>query len=96
MFEIRASGIPADKIVVGKPGSVQDTTNGGFIDPATLSTCVSQAVESGWDAGVMVYQVSACWLTVTHSPTPLMLSPEQYPHANATWLAAVKKDSFKE
>ncbi|KAI1785587.1 chitinase [Ganoderma leucocontextum] len=64
------SCIPAEKIVIGKPGSAQDTTNGGFMDPTVLSTCVSQAVQEGWDGGVMVYQ---------------------YPHANATWIAAVKR-----
>ncbi|KAI1787344.1 chitinase [Ganoderma leucocontextum] len=73
VFEMRASGIPAEKIVVGKPGSARDTTNGGFMDPTVLGTCVSQAVQEGWDGGVMVYQ---------------------YPHANATWIAAVKKGSF--
>lgn len=53
MFAIRASGIPAEKIVVGKPGNVQDTTNGGFMEPSALGTCISQAVVDGWHGGVM-------------------------------------------
>ncbi|KAM5530323.1 hypothetical protein V8D89_008970 [Ganoderma adspersum] len=66
VFEIRASGIPAEKIVIGKPGNVQDTTNGGFMEPAALGTCVSQAVAGGWNGGVMVYQYprgNTTWLS---------------------------------
>ncbi|PIL26022.1 hypothetical protein GSI_11776 [Ganoderma sinense ZZ0214-1] len=66
VFEIRASGIPAEKIIIGKPGNVQDTTNGGFMEPAALATCVSQAVAGGWDGGLMVYQYprgNATWLS---------------------------------
>nr|VWO94730.1 Lmo1883 protein [Ganoderma boninense] len=66
VFEIRASGIPAEKIVIGKPGDVQDTTNGGFMEPTALGSCVAQAVAGGWQGGVMVYQYprgNATWLS---------------------------------
>ncbi len=95
MFEIRASGIPAEKIVVGKPGGAQDMTNGGFMDPAALGTCVSQAVAGGWNAGVMVYQVSAGSPAAACTSTHDMLL-EQYPRGNATWLSAVAQDSFSQ
>ena len=57
MLEIAASGVDMNKIVIGKPGTLQDANSGGFIDPAMLSTCLSQAMAGGWRAGVMAYQV---------------------------------------
>ena len=57
MFEIQNSGVDINKLVIGKPGSPVDETRGGYIDPATLSTCIQQAVQGGWKAGVMSYQV---------------------------------------
>ena len=40
---------------MGKPVTLGDAT--GFIDPSTLATCVQQAKNTGWSAGVMVWQV---------------------------------------
>ncbi len=57
MFEIQKSGVDINKLVIGKPGTTADETNGGFIAPAALNTCVQQAVQSGWNAGVMAFQV---------------------------------------
>ena len=31
-------------------------TNGGYMDPSALNTCVAQAVVEGWNAGVMAFQ----------------------------------------
>ena len=56
-MEIAASGVDKSKIVIGKPAGMLDQTNGGYMDPATLSTCLAQAKAQGWDAGVMAYQV---------------------------------------
>ena len=56
MFEIAANGVPLNKLVIGKPGAVTDANN-GFIDPATLGTCIDQAKAKGWSAGVMSFQV---------------------------------------
>ena len=63
VLEIAASGVDMNKIVIGKPGSPQDVTNGGYVDPAALSTCLTQAKAKGWNAGVMAYQV--CSRTMT-------------------------------
>ncbi|KAI9058744.1 glycoside hydrolase family 18 protein [Trametes sanguinea] len=56
IFEIKANGVDVNKLVIGKPGTTADITNGGFIDPATLNTCIQQAVSNGWNAGVMAFQ----------------------------------------
>ena len=63
VLEIAASGVDINKIVIGKPGSAQDVTNGGYVDPAALSTCLAQAKAKGWNAGVMAYQVCARMMT---------------------------------
>ncbi|KAF7983288.1 hypothetical protein HWV62_22945 [Athelia sp. TMB] len=55
LFQIIASGIPSDKLLIGKPGTAADATN-GYVDPTSLATCVAQAVSQGWHAGVMVWQ----------------------------------------
>ncbi|KAI1787342.1 glycoside hydrolase [Ganoderma leucocontextum] len=72
VFEIQKSGVDVNKLVIGKPGSSADQTNGGFIDPATLSTCVQQAVQGGWNAGVMSFQfphADTTWITTVKGNT---------------------------
>ena len=55
LFQIAASGITLDKLVIGKPATSSDASN-GYMDPSTLATCVEQAQSQGWDAGVMVWE----------------------------------------
>ena len=80
LFEIPKNGIPLNKLVIGKPATAADASN-GFMDPATLGSCVKQAKAKGWNAGVMVWQVRrlplyslSCVLCLTifvcSSPTP--------------------------
>ena len=57
LFEIPKNGIPLNKLVIGKPAVAADATSGGYIDPSTLATCVSQAKSKGWNAGVMSWEV---------------------------------------
>ncbi|KAF7976283.1 hypothetical protein HWV62_7184 [Athelia sp. TMB] len=52
LFQIAASGVPENKLVIGKPGSSGDASN-GYVAPATLATCVAQAKAKGWSGGVM-------------------------------------------
>ena len=64
MFEIAANGVELNKLVIGKPGTAADATN-GFIDPATLGQCVDQAHAAGWNGGVMAFQfpnANADWI----------------------------------
>lgn len=46
-LQIVAAGVPAEKVVVGKPGTAADASN-GFVDPGTLAGCVSSAKSTGW------------------------------------------------
>ncbi|KAF9507653.1 carbohydrate-binding module family 5 protein [Hydnum rufescens UP504] len=70
VFEIHATaGVPLDKLVIGKPGTPGDATN-GWVDPHTLARCVSQAQAQGWNAGTMVWQfpsVSSAWISAVRS-----------------------------
>ncbi|KAF8133344.1 glycoside hydrolase family 18 protein [Boletus edulis] len=78
LFQISANGVSLDKLVIGKPGTTADASN-GYIDPSTLATCVAQAASMGWDAGVMVWQypdVNSSWIeTVRGSTFPVSGSP---------------------
>ena len=53
-----SAGLPASAAaaaILGKPGAASDATN-GFIDPATLGTCVDQAAAQGWQGGIMSFE----------------------------------------
>jgi hypothetical protein len=56
VFEIAASGVPLQKIVIGKPASVADANN-GFMPTDVLAQCVAQAKGMEWSAGAMLFQV---------------------------------------
>ncbi|ORX37948.1 glycoside hydrolase superfamily [Kockovaella imperatae] len=49
------AGVPLDKIVIGKPNSPNAADN-GYMSPDDLATCVSQAVNQGWNGGVMFWE----------------------------------------
>lgn len=69
LFQIADSGITLDKLVIGKPATSSDASN-GFIEPSTLATCVAQAKAQGWDAGVMVWEfpdAAASWIATVRS-----------------------------
>ncbi|KAF5350237.1 hypothetical protein D9758_007838 [Tetrapyrgos nigripes] len=65
LFQIASnSGVPLDKLVIGKPATSGDANN-GFIDPSTLATCANQAKSQGWNGGVMVWEypdATASWI----------------------------------
>ncbi|KAJ3206700.1 hypothetical protein HDU82_004345 [Entophlyctis luteolus] len=56
LFEISANGVPLNKLVIGKPVTTAGVANTGYMTPALLAECVSQAKAMGWDAGVMGWQ----------------------------------------
>lgn len=55
LFQIVASGVSRNKLLIGKPATAGDASN-GYTDPGTLATCVSQAVSQGWQGGIMVWE----------------------------------------
>ncbi|KAI1790906.1 chitinase [Ganoderma leucocontextum] len=64
LLEIPKHGIPLSKLVIGKPATAADASN-GFMTPATLATCVKQAKAKGWKGGIMVWQyphANAAWI----------------------------------
>ncbi|KIJ53594.1 glycoside hydrolase family 18 protein [Sphaerobolus stellatus SS14] len=56
VFEIANAGVDLNKIVVGKPASWDEATNGGYMDPGFLSSCLKQAADNGWRGGAMVWE----------------------------------------
>ncbi|KAI5122931.1 hypothetical protein M0805_007609 [Coniferiporia weirii] len=69
VFEIAASGVELNKLVIGKPATAKDASN-GFIDTTTLATCLSQAKQKNWNAGAMVWEypdANAAWIKTVRS-----------------------------
>ncbi|KAI5999385.1 glycoside hydrolase family 18 protein [Pisolithus orientalis] len=69
LFQIAASGVSLDKLVIGKPATTGDASN-GYMDPSTLAGCLSTAKAQGWDAGVMVWEypdAAASWIATVRS-----------------------------
>ncbi|VDC05090.1 unnamed protein product [Peniophora sp. CBMAI 1063] len=69
LFEIAASGVSLNKLVIGKPATAGDASN-GYIAPATLAGCVSQAKAKGWSAGVMTWEypdAAASWISTVRA-----------------------------
>lgn len=55
--QIIARGIPAKKIVIGKPVTAADASNTGAVESTDLGSWVSKAyTEFGWFGGVMYWQ----------------------------------------
>ena len=52
------TGMPLNKIVIGKPLDSGAAAN-GYMDGATLASCVSLARSQGWNAGVMFWEWKA-------------------------------------
>ena len=64
VFEIPKHGIPLNKIVIGKPATGSDGSN-GIMSPAALGQCVKKAKAKGWNGGVMAFQfpnANADWI----------------------------------
>ncbi|KAF8552691.1 glycoside hydrolase family 18 protein [Imleria badia] len=101
LFQIAASGVSLDKLVIGKPATSSDANN-GYIDPSTLASCVSQAASKGWcqfsqisypeDAGVMAWQypdATSSWITTVRGNTwPVSGSPPPPPSPTTTTASA--------
>ncbi|KAH0835490.1 glycoside hydrolase family 18 protein [Lanmaoa asiatica] len=47
LFQISANGVSLNKLVIGKPATAAQASN-GYMSTATLASCVSQAHASGW------------------------------------------------
>ncbi|KAG2092308.1 uncharacterized protein F5147DRAFT_822544 [Suillus discolor] len=65
VFQIAAAGVSLDKLVICKPATTADASN-GYMSTTLLAQCVDQAYKQGWDAGVMVHNA-----TSAYSPTSL-------------------------
>ncbi|KIY34695.1 hypothetical protein I305_02887 [Cryptococcus gattii E566] len=58
VFEINSyTGVPLDKIVIGKPLGANSASN-GYMSASDLQVCVGEAKEKGWNAGIMFWQWS--------------------------------------
>ncbi|KAJ6518811.1 glycoside hydrolase family 18 protein [Mycena sanguinolenta] len=71
VFQIGASGVPLSKIVIGKPGTAGDASN-GFMSASTLAGCLATAKNQGWTGGAMWPDATSSWIqTVRASSWPV-------------------------
>ncbi|KAK0217905.1 glycoside hydrolase family 18 protein [Armillaria fumosa] len=65
LFQIASSaGVPLSKLVIGKPGTNSDASN-GFMSASVLASCLKTAQGLGWNAGVSVWEfpdVADTWI----------------------------------
>lgn len=47
VFQLAANGVALNKIVIGKPATAADATN-GFVSTSTLASCLATAKGQGW------------------------------------------------
>ncbi|KAG2136264.1 glycoside hydrolase family 18 protein [Suillus cothurnatus] len=69
VFQIAAAGVTLDKLVIGKPATSADASN-GYMSTSLLAQCVDKAHKEGWDAGVMVWEfpdAAAAWIKAVRS-----------------------------
>ncbi|KAH9913859.1 glycoside hydrolase superfamily [Fomitopsis serialis] len=69
LFQIISSGVDQAMLVIGKPATSGDA-NSGYMSSSTLATCVEQAKNQGWDAGVMVWEypdAGTPWITAVRA-----------------------------
>ncbi|KAG6821430.1 hypothetical protein H0H93_010154 [Arthromyces matolae] len=55
LFQIAANGVSLSKLVIGKPATSSDASN-GYMSTSTLASCVATAKSQGWNGGVMVWE----------------------------------------
>ncbi|PPR08139.1 hypothetical protein CVT24_012353 [Panaeolus cyanescens] len=55
VFQLVSSGIPASKIVIGKPATKADGTN-AWVSASVMADCLRQAKKQGWNGGVMAWE----------------------------------------
>ena len=64
LFQIAASGVPLSKLVIGKPATTGDASN-GYMSTSTLASCVSQAKNEGWSASASLFPSRVRWRRLT-------------------------------
>ena len=47
LFQIASNGIPLSKLVIGKPATASDGSN-GYMSTSMLASCLEQAKNNGW------------------------------------------------
>ncbi|EIN14309.1 glycoside hydrolase [Punctularia strigosozonata HHB-11173 SS5] len=69
LFQIAASGVPENKLVIGKPANSGDASS-GYMDPSALAVCIGQAKSQGWSGGAMVWEfpdAASSWISTVRS-----------------------------
>lgn len=89
LFQIAASGVPLSKLVIGKPATTSDASN-GYMSTSTLASCVSQAKNQGWSA----WSFSLDTPDADHSIVDGGVMVWEFPDAASSWITAVRASSW--
>ncbi|KAG7439951.1 glycoside hydrolase family 18 protein [Guyanagaster necrorhizus] len=77
LFQIANSGVPLEKLVIGKPATAGDAGS-GYMTTSTLATCLQDAKNQGWNGGAMVWEypyAGESWITEVRSLSWPVLYP---------------------
>jgi hypothetical protein len=92
VFEINASGVSLNKIVIGKPAS-QGDAGSGYMSPSTLAGCLATAMTKGWsecrDSSIYLSLLISC-ATITGAGVMTW----EFPDAEASWISTVRSKAF--
>lgn len=94
VFQIASTaGVPLNKIVIGKPGTTSDASN-GYVDPGTLAGCLSQGKSSGWTGGYVFRDAHFAILgkLILESISSAMVW--EFPDVGSAWITQVRASSW--
>jgi hypothetical protein len=93
VFEIAQFGVPLDKIVIGKPASSADASN-GYMSPGQLAQCVQQAKAKNWSEYPSLDPIQTSKLIHLSLFVDGGVMAWQSPTADSAWIGTVRGQAF--
>ncbi|KAK0202627.1 hypothetical protein DFS33DRAFT_1275707 [Desarmillaria ectypa] len=92
------SGVDLSNLVVGRPATASDSSN-GYMDPDTLATCLATAKDQEWDKSfdpIFTYHDSLSAAERKDGGTMAWQAfrRRQYPHGDKSWIIIIREKSW--
>ncbi|KAK0446753.1 glycoside hydrolase family 18 protein [Armillaria borealis] len=92
LFQIADNGVELSKLVIGKPATASDASN-GYMDPDTLATCLGIAKDQGWGKSFdPIFAERDSLSAAERKDGGAMVW--QYPHGDESWITTVREKSW--
>ncbi|KAK0238913.1 glycoside hydrolase family 18 protein [Armillaria nabsnona] len=92
LFQIADNGVDLSKLVIGKPATASDASN-GYMDPGTLATCLGTAKDQGWGKYFdPIFAEHDSLSAAERKDGGAMVW--QYPHGDESWITTVRENSW--